>query len=102
MAEQTVKTVIVYREKPSSGIVASILSVAFSLLGIFTPLAVLALPLAILLMLVGLVRGVAALSLVGITAAILALFFVIVGYATSPGALLALAALFGLAIGPSQ
>lgn len=91
----TEKVKIVYREKPSSGAAVGVVSIAFSLVAIFTPLAVLCLPLAIILMLASLVRGIISLSLLGISTAVLATVFVAIGYATSPVALASLLALLG-------
>jgi hypothetical protein len=86
------KVKVVYVEKSGSGVGLALVSVAFSLVGIFTPLAILCLPFAFLLMVVSLIRAALSLSFLGLSTAVLAGVFVVLGYASSPVALAALIA----------
>lgn len=81
------KVTVVYRERPSTGAAMALVSMAFSLVAIFTPLATLTLPFALVLTVAAFVQGTISLSFLGLCTSILAGFFLVMGYVTSPLAL---------------
>src|SRR5258708_39539226 len=98
-SSEKVPTVVVYRDRPSTGAAVGLISIGFSLVGIFTPLAIIVLPFALLLMLIGFIRGALSLSIVGISTSVLAACCVVLGYAYSPIALATTVALIARVIG---
>lgn len=93
------KVTIVYRERPSTGAAMALVSMAFSLVAIFTPLATLSLPFALILAVAAFVKGAISLSFVGLCTSILAGFFLVMGYVTSPIALAIHLAFLGRLVG---